>query len=361
VTDRSKGERRIRDRAAAARLDVPFEAETLAAFAAELARTVPASELALLEREPMRRHTTLQIGGPADLLVECRTRDAVVRTLAASAKYRLPLLVLGGGSNLLCSDEGWRGVVLHLACERMDFEDEECWVEAGADFLEFIRACRERELSALEFAAGVPGSVGGAIYGNAGCYGQAIGEFLIEADVCEMDGSGRRIVPGSFFEFDYRTSRLKRQPLVLLAARIRMRSGSGELIQAEIDARLEERRIKHPAWRTEPTAGSYFKNLPPEHPGEHRVPAGRVLDQCECRGLKVGGAEVFAKHANIIINAGGATAREALTLAEIMRTRARTRFGIELEEEVLFVGPPPELLEHPELTADSAAPNDGDS
>lgn len=340
----------MRDRAALARAGVRFEAGALSAFAAELAPLVEAREAELLEREPLHRHTTLQIGGPADLLVECRTRDAVVQTLAAAARHRLPLLVLGGGANLLCSDDGWRGVVLHVAAAAVEFETDECWVEAGADFLEFIRACRAREYSALEFAAGVPGSVGGAIYGNAGCYGQAIGEFVIEADVCEMDGSGRRNEPGSFFEFDYRTSRLKRQPLVLLAARIRLRPGSGEVIQAEIDARLEERRIKHPAWRTEPTAGSYFKNLPPESPGAHRVPAGRILDQCECRGLRVGNAEVYGKHANIIVNAGGATARDALTLAEVMRTRARRRFGIELEEEVLFVGDPPELLPHAELT-----------
>ena len=342
-------ESRPRDLAALAREGAPFTRGSLAAFAAELARTIPASDLSLLESEPMRRHTTLQIGGPADLLVQAKTREAVEQTLAAAARHGLPLLVLGGGANLLCSDAGWRGVVLRVACERMEFTAEDCWVGAGADFLGFIRACRERDLSALEFAAGVPGSVGGAIYGNAGCYGQAIGEFVIEADVCEMDGSNRRIVPGKYFEFNYRTSRLKRHPLVLLAARIRMRPGDGEAIQAEIDGRLEERRVKHPAWRTEPTAGSYFKNLAPEKAGERRVPAGKVLDACDCRGLRVGGAEVFSKHANIIVNVGGATAQETLTLAEIMRTRVRSRFQIELEEEVLFVGEPPALLRHAEL------------
>ncbi len=324
-------------------------AENLSHFAAGLARSVPAHDVALLGAEPMGRHTTLQIGGPADLYARAQTRDAVAASLALAARHGVPVLVLGGGSNLLSSDAGWRGAVIHVSCARLDFEEGSCWVEAGADFLAFIRACRDRELSALEFAAGVPGSVGGAIYGNAGCYGRAIGEYVIEADVCEMDGSGRRIVPGSFFEFDYRDSRLKRHPMVILAARIRLEPGSGEVIQAEIDARLEERRIKHPDWRTEPTAGSYFKNLPPERPGEHRVPAGKLLDQCRCRGLRVGQAEVFAKHANIVVNAGGATAREVLTLAEIMRGRARRRFGIELEEEVLFVGERPPLLPHAEL------------
>jgi UDP-N-acetylmuramate dehydrogenase len=311
---------------------------------------VAAREVSLHEAEPMRRHTTLQIGGPADLLVEARTRGAVGNALAVAARHGVPVLVLGGGSNLLAADAGWRGVVVHVACDGLEFEDGSCWVDAGADFLEFIRACRARDLTALEFAAGVPGSVGGAIYGNAGCYGKSIGEYVLEADVCEMDGSGRRTVPGSFFEFDYRDSRLKREPMVILGARIRLEPGSGEVIQAEIDARLEERRIKHPDWRTEPTAGSYFKNLPPERPGDHRVPAGRILDQCGCRGLRVGNAEVFQKHANIIVNVAGATAREVLTLAEVMRSRARARFGIELEEEVLFVGERPSLLPHAELS-----------
>jgi UDP-N-acetylmuramate dehydrogenase len=115
---------------------------------------------------------------------------------------------------------------------------------------------------------------------------------------------------------------------------------------------LEERRVKHPQWRTEPTAGSYFKNLPAPAPGEHRVPAGKVLDQAHCRGLRVGDAAVFSKHANIIVNLGHATAQEVLTLGEIMKRRAHAISGIWLEEEVLFVGPRPGLLPHPELNGD---------
>jgi UDP-N-acetylmuramate dehydrogenase len=108
--------------------------------------------------------------------------------------------------------------------------------------------------------------------------------------------------------------------------------------------------VKHPQWRTEPTAGSYFKNLPAPAPGEHRVPAGKVLDQAHCRALRVGGAMVFEKHANILVNAGNATAQEMLTLAEVMKRRAHAIAGIWLEEEVLFVGPRPALLSHPELS-----------
>ena len=325
------------------------EPNALAEFQRALVSRLGERAPAVLAGEPLSRHTTLQIGGPADLLVEARTGDAVQAALAAARQASLPALVLGGGSNLLASDEGWRGVVVHVAGDTMEFRDGECLVEAGANFLEFIYACRDRSLSALEFAAGVPGDVGGAMYGNAGCYGKAIGEYVIDAEVCRMDGSDRRTEPASFFEFTYRDSKLKRDPHVILSARIRLEDAARDQIQAEIDSRLEERRIKHPDWRREPTAGSYFKNLPPEHPGAHRVPAGKILDQVHCRGLRVGDALVFAKHANIIVNADRASARDVLTLAEVMKARALRAFAIELEEEVMFVGPRPAPLPHPEL------------
>ena len=136
---------------------------------------------------------------------------------------------------------------------------------------------------------------------------------------------------------------------MLTQTRLRVAAARQEDVQAVIDDKLEERRVKHPQWRTEPTAGSYFKNLPPPTPGAHRVPAGKVLDEAHCRGLRVGDAMVFAKHANILVNAGNASAQEMLTLAEVMKRRAHAIAGIWLEEEVLFVGPRPKLLPHPEL------------
>ena len=302
--------------------------------------------------EPMKRHTTLQIGGPADWYVDAKSDEDVERALSTAAEIGLPVFVLGGGSNLLVSDQGFRGLVLHVACDRVEFEDggARARVESGRDFLEFIGLCRDRSLSALEFAAGVPGDIGGAVHGNAGCYGHAIGEFVIDAVLAPKGGGPAIRVGAEWFEFEYRESRLKRdQTHVLVATRLRLAEARREDIQAVIDDKLEERRVKHPQWRTEPTAGSYFKNLPPPAPGEHRVPAGKVLDQAHCRGLRVGDAMVFQKHANILVNAGQATAQEMLTLAEVMKRRAHAISGIWLEEEVLFVGPRPKLLAHPEL------------
>ena len=303
----------------------------------------------LLTQEPLRHHTTFRIGGPADFYFAARTEEKLVGALAAAHAAGLPVFLLGGGSNLLVSDDGFRGLVIRNAIETIEFDGTAAHVGCGADFLELICRCRDQELSGLEFAAGIPGSVGGALYGNAGCYGQDIGSFTIECTHVALDGSGVETRPASWYQFAYRDSRLKREPRVLLTCMLQLRRGERDAIQKVIDEKLEIRRVKHPQWRVEPTAGSYFKNLPPDwrmpgaklSPGTHRVAAGQLLDECGCRGLRVGDAMVFSKHANIIVNAGRASALEVLELAEIMKTRAREKFGVELEEEVMFLGEKP--------------------
>ncbi len=305
----------------------------------------------LLTEEPLRHHTTFRIGGPADFYYAARTPERLVDALRVAQETEVPVFLLGGGSNLLVSDEGFPGLVVRNACEQIEFDGTAAQVGCGADFLEFILQCRDRELAGLEFAAGIPGSVGGALYGNAGCYGKDIGSFTIECTIATPDGARTETRPASWFEFAYRDSRLKRDPRVLLTSLIQLQRGERAAIQAEIDEKLEIRRVKHPQWRIEPTAGSYFKNLPPDwqmpgakhSPGTRRIAAGQLLDECDCRGLRIGDAMVFARHANIIVNAGHATARDVLVLAAEMKRRVRERFQVELEEEVMFLGrkPPP--------------------
>jgi len=311
----------------------------------------------LLTQEPLRHHTTFRIGGPADFYFAAHAADPLVVALRTARDAGVPVFLLGGGSNLLVSDEGFRGLVIRNAIETTEFDGTAAQVGCGADFLELIYQCRDRELSGLEFAAGIPGSVGGALYGNAGCYGEDIGSYTVECTHATPDGATVETRPASWYRFAYRDSRLKREPRVLLTCLLRFRRGERGAIQKVIDEKLEIRRLRHPHWRVEPTAGSYFKNLPPDwrmpggklSPGTHRVAAGQLLDECGCRGLRVGDAMVFAKHANIIVNAGRATAGEVLELAAIMKGRAREKFGVELEEEVMFLG------EKPVLARDGAA------
>lgn len=306
---------------------------------------------ALLTDESMRLHTTFRIGGPADFFFSARTPDQLVAGLRAAHALDLPVFLLGGGSNLLVSDEGIRGLVLHNACEAIEFDGTVAHVECGADFLGLIYQCRDRELAGIEFAAGVPGSVGGAIYGNAGCYGQDIGSITIECTHATLDGSVVETRPADWYQFAYRDSRLKREPRALLSCLLQFHKGDGAELHRIIEEKLEIRRVKHPQWRIEPTAGSYYKNLPPDwqipgakhSPGTRRVPAGQLLDEVNCRGMRVGDAQVFEKHANIIVNVGHATARDVLELAEIMKARVLERFGVELEAEVMFLGERPRL------------------
>ena len=303
----------------------------------------------LLTREPLRHHTTFRIGGPADFYFAARTADQMVVGLKLAHELGIPVFLLGGGSNLLVSDQGFRGLVLRNAIEQVEFDGTAAQVGGGVDFLEFIYQCRDRSLAGLEFAAGIPGSIGGALYGNAGCYGQDIGSITIECTHVTLDGAAVETQPASWYQFAYRDSRLKREPRVLLSCLLQLRRGGRPEVQAVIDEKLEIRRQKHPQWRVEPTAGSFFKNLPPDwqvpgarhSPGTRRVPAGQLLDEVGCRGLRVGDALVFPKHANIIVNAGRATAREVLELAAIMKSRVREKFGVELEEEVMFLGEKP--------------------
>jgi len=304
---------------------------------------------ALLTQEPLRHHTTFRIGGPADYYFAARTPDQMVTALRAAHDIGLPVFLLGGGSNLLVSDEGFRGLVVRNAIETIEFDGTAAHVGCGADFLELIYRCRDAELAGLEFAAGIPGSVGGAIYGNAGCYGEDIGTFVIECTDVTPDGATVETRPATWYQFAYRDSRLKREPRALLTCLLQFRRGNRADIDRVIEEKLEIRRVKHPQWRIEPTAGSYFKNLPPDwqipgaklSPGTRRVPAGQLLDECGMRGTRVGDALVFPKHANIIVNAGHASARDVLELAEQMKARVREKFAVELEEEVMFLGARP--------------------
>ncbi len=301
--------------------------------------------------EPLRHHTTFRIGGPADYFVAAETTTQLVNALKAAHELELPVFLLGGGSNLLVSDDGVRGLVVKNACEAVEFDGTAAHVECGKDFLEFILTCRDRGLAGLEFAAGIPGSIGGALFGNAGCYGKDLGSFVIECTHATLDGAVVETKPAPWYEFAYRDSKLKREPRVLLSCLLQLAKGELAASQKEIDEKLEIRRVKHPQWRIEPTAGSYFKNLPPDwqmpgaklSPGTHRVAAGQLLDECECRGLRVGDAMVFAKHANILVNAGHATARDVLELAAEMKRRVKERFGVVLEEEVMFLGKRPQI------------------
>ncbi len=283
----------------------------------------------------LRDLTTLRIGGPAAAVCRVRTPDDARRFLEFAAGHDLPTIALGCGSNVLAIDDGFRGCVLRLDAGDFTASGDTVTVGAGLPFDTLVARALDAGLTGLEFASGIPGTVGGAIVGNAGCFGHEIGEFLVEASVLNADGRLETVGPERF-AFGYRQSALQGDGGVVLTVRLRLDRGDPAAAGRERLERLAQRHRKHPTG--EPCAGSWFKNLPPATPGGHRRAAGELLDAVGAKTMHEGDAVVFPGHANIIINRGDATAAQVRTLVERMREAVRARFGVTLAEEVRTLG-----------------------
>jgi UDP-N-acetylmuramate dehydrogenase len=291
-------------------------------------RRIPGLELK--EDEPLSRHTSFGIGGPADLLAIPSTPEALCRTLAATAEEGIEPLVLGNGTNLIVRDGGIRGVVVRVAGEMSSVEfDATCvTVEAGASLAAACLQCAHRGLSGLEFAAGIPGTIGGALIMNAGAYGGEIGDITRWVEVANRRGEIERI-DSSDLSFGYRRSALRESGHVVVRASLDLSEGSPSEIHSRLCDTMETRCSKQPVSR--PSAGSIFKR--PE--GDY---AGRLLEAAGAKGMRVGNAAVSTKHANFVVNLGGATAADVIGLVEAARKLVHERFGVMLEPEVCVAG-----------------------
>lgn len=287
-------------------------------------------------------HTSFRIGGPAALFVEVDAVDRLAAVLAAARDERIETLVLGGGTNLLISDHGFDGLAIRLRLEELELDPARGLVRAGAGVAAaaLVDAAIEAGLGGLQFAAGLPGTVGGAVAGNAGCFGATFGERLARAVVVTPDGAVERVEDPGWFRFDYRRSRVQQGGCVIAEVGFELAAAERPRLRDEAAGYLAERAAKHPRPGAR-TAGSYFKNLPPKEPGGRRRAAGALLDQVGAKQLVVGDAAVFERHANIVINRGAARARDVLELTAQMAARVRERFGVELEPEVRFIGQRP--------------------
>jgi len=290
---------------------------------------------------PLSSHTTFGIGGPCDLFVEVFTEKQLLGTIDAAQRFSIPTTLLGSGSNLLVRDGGVNGLVIKNSTRGWSVEDNRIQVASGESIAELIFALASDGIGGLEFLAGIPGTLGGAVCGNAGAYGEAIADKLVSLRLYREGG----LVSSSpdELEFDYRSSLLKSHatetfPLaVVVGATLAIdtfpKSSPLERVQeilAHRSSRLPPKELG--------CAGSYFKNLPPDSPGDKRTAAGLLLDQAGAKGLQVGDAEVYRGHANIIINRGQARATHVLTLARQMQALVRGHSKVELEPEVLCIG-----------------------
>nr|WP_303242817.1 UDP-N-acetylmuramate dehydrogenase [uncultured Blautia sp.] len=284
----------------------------------------------VLVDEPMKRHTTFRIGGPADFFLLPSTVDEVRGILEICREEELPYFILGNGSNLLVSDKGYRGVIIQLYrnFSNISVEGNEICASSGALLSQIAAAARNASLTGFEFAGGIPGTLGGAVFMNAGAYGGELKDVLKEAVVMTEQGEILTL-PVEKLDMGYRTSRIKKAGYLVLEAKLVLEQGDMDKIR-DITKDLTEKRVsKQPL--EYPSAGSTFKR--PEG-----YFAGKLIMDAGLRGYQVGDAQVSEKHCGFVINKGNATAADVLTLIENVREKVQEQFGVTLEPEVKFLG-----------------------
>lgn len=289
---------------------------------------------------PMRDVTTFQLGGPCRFRVDCDSPEALLQALRELSASGESPLVIGGGSNLLVSDAGLDSPVIRYAREDLGVRRPDGGVEVDGcvPLAALADWSVEEGLEGLVFATGIPGTVGGAIAGNAGAFGEQMADRLLSLRVADRQGRVRDAKPGEF-AFRYRTSSFRESGAVVVSARFSLRPGDRGALRAEHDRILAFRLDRHPDWKTTPTAGSFFRNIEPTSAASRRQAAGWFLDQAGARDLRVGGAAVFHKHANILVKADfSCTARDVLELSRRMAEAVWTRFQIRLVPEVRALG-----------------------
>lgn len=281
-------------------------------------------------------HTTLKIGGPAASLCFAKSHEELASAIDLARKKDLAWRVIGQGSNILAADEGIDAAIIIFKNDDLPIDAENNVITvSGASILStLVTFASSRGLQGLENLAGIPGTVGGAIAGNAGAYGSAIGDHLVCAEVMDFSGQISKLSRDEF-KFSYRRSILKESGLALVSATFELKEASAETLKRHIEDRLIDRAKKHPNPTTIPTAGSWFKN-PITNDG-NKIAAGKLLEEAGCKGLKVGGASVWHKHANIIVTDGKASARDVVCLSDEMALRVEQNFGIKLEWEVDYL------------------------
>jgi len=287
----------------------------------------------VLPNEPLSKHTSLGVGGPADLFVIPNSVDALCHVVRYATDAAIPAFVLGEGTNVVVRDGGVRGMVIKIGQNLAEIARDNCHVtaQAGARLAMLCRKCCEWGLSGLEFAAGIPGSVGGALVMNAGAYDGEMKNVVDWVLAIDADGTKHKLCRDEL-EMSYRHSVFQRNGMIIAEGQFAVRPDDGRAVRNRTYAVVEERCCKQPV--AQRSAGSIFKR--PE--GDF---AGRLLEDVGAKGLRVGGAKISEKHANFIVNCDGATAKDVLELIELVRRRVYDSFGVLLESEVLVVGQDP--------------------
>ncbi len=302
--------------------------------------------------EPMSRHTSFLCGGKADIYAALSQADAAASAMHLANLFNVPCVVIGRGSNVLFADSGFKGLVLQLKGDSVSAQGDTLSAFAGTRLSYLSSTAKNLSLTGLEFAHGIPGSVGGAVYMNAGCFGSSVSDTLVFADCVSVNalsqaeniGEAKKYAEALInketplkihrflnekLNFSYRNSLVKENNMLVLSAAFALKKGDGEAIASSMREMLEKRRKSQPL--EYPSAGSFFKR-----PKDNF--AGALIEQAGLKGLSVGGAMVSEKHAGFIINTGGATAQDVRQLSRKVQEKVYSRFNVLLEPEVEFIG-----------------------
>lgn len=289
---------------------------------------VPSENIRLRER--MSEHTTFRIGGEADCFIELENKEQLLKVQKYLTAIEEPFFILGNGSNILVSDEGYRGVILQIGrkMSRIRVEGSRMIAGAGALLSQVAKAALAHGLTGLEFACGIPGTVGGGVVMNAGAYGGEMSQVVAEVTVTSRDGEVL-ILDNESMEFGYRTSTIKNHPFVVTEVAFELEGGDRQLIQEKMEELAARRREKQPL--EYPSAGSTFKR--PEG-----YFAGELIMKAGLRGFQIGGARVSDKHCGFVVNTGRATAADVKDVVDEIRERVKDIFHVELQPEIVFLG-----------------------
>lgn len=303
------------------------------------------------EAEPMRKHTNFRIGGPAKWLVEVKSSEELQQVLAYAKEHEIQTVVFGGGSNMLVSDEGFDGIMIKLAMRTYEITGTTVRADAGVLSAALARATATRGLKGLTWAISLPGTIGGGVRGNAGCFGGEMKDHLVSALVLR---EGELVeLSNEQLQFGYRESAVKHSNDIVVSATFELEEADATELKMELDDILMRRKQSQP--NNAGSAGCLFKNyeipseeelqrivnnldLPPEMQSRRQVSAGWLIDKLGLKGTQIGGAQISQVHGNFVLNADNATADDVVQLIALVKTRARNEYGIQLMEEVQYVG-----------------------
>jgi UDP-N-acetylmuramate dehydrogenase len=289
----------------------------------------------LKKDQKMDRYSVMQVGGPAEYLVTVDSVDELENAIRFLWEGNIPFILIGGGSNTLISDAGVREVVILNKAKEVKFIDQDppcIWAESGASFGKLARLSGSRGWSGLEWSAGIPGTVGGAVVNNAGAFGSNVAETLVMAEILhpEQDRIQRSEWSVDQFAYDYRTSVIKagKKPAAVLSATFRLSQSTPEAVKERISSISEKRQGTQPQGKS---LGSMFKNPPGDF-------AGRLIEEAGLKGKRIGNAEISQVHGNFFLNLGKATAADIADLIDLAKKEVKDQFGVDLELEIQFIG-----------------------